>query len=94
MASDGEQKRKRGRPGGPLKEAKLIELELRQIQYLNALIETSTLGRPPFTTLVRQAIDMYIAVQLAKPDIRAAVEEYLGRNRRNIIREVISGDKK
>jgi hypothetical protein len=94
MASDGKQKRKRGRPGGPLKEAKLIEIELRQIQYLNALIETSTLGRPSFTSLVRQAIDMYIAAQLAKPDVRTAVEGYLGRTRRNIIREVVSGDKK
>jgi len=80
-------KAKRGRPKGPPKDNKLIGLETRQIQYLKALCAI-TRGKPPFNSLVRDAVDFYLDAEMAKPGVRRDVEEHLGKNRRTVLHEV------
>jgi hypothetical protein len=92
MAPKAAPKRKRGRPRGAPTTSKLLDLDLRHVQYFNALIETSTRGKPAFVSLVRQAMDFYLKAELAKPGIRAEVEEYLGKNRRAGLK-IVRGDK-
>src|SRR5438034_10484249 len=66
-----------GRPRGAPTKRKEFRLEERQIEYLEALIATSALGRPPLVSLVRQAVDEFLRRELAKPDVRARVERFL-----------------
>lgn len=85
-------KGKRGRPKGPPKDSKLIGLELRQIQQLNALIEI-TRGKPSFTALVRHAVDFFLDAEMAKPGVRQEMKEYLVKNRRSGLK-VVRGNEK
>lgn len=93
MAPKPASKRSRGRPRGAPAQSMQLDLEVRQVQYLNAFRAISTLGTPTFISLVRQALDKFIAAELAKPGVRAAVEQNLGKSRRAGLK-VVSGDKK
>lgn len=73
-----------GRPRGVPTERKEFRLEARQVQYLEALIATATLGKPTLVSLVRQAVDDLIKREVAKPDVRARVESFL-RQRRKVV---------
>jgi hypothetical protein len=59
-------------------------LETRQIEFLDALIETAQRGKPTLVSLIRQAVDDFISGELARPGVRAQVEKYL-KERRNVI---------
>jgi hypothetical protein len=66
------------RPKGVPTSRKEARLETRQVEYLEALVATSTLGKPTYVSLVRQAVDEFIARQiLSKPEVRQQVEKYL-----------------
>lgn len=71
-----------GRPRGVPTTRKEFRLEARQLEYLEALIATASLGKPPLVSLVRQAVDDFIARELAKPGVRPEVEHYLKNHRR------------
>lgn len=55
-------------PRPPGSERKDIWFLPNQLESLDALIETSTLGRPSFTSLVLQAVDALIEQEMAKPE--------------------------
>jgi hypothetical protein len=59
-------------------------LETRQIEFLDALIETAQRGKPTLVSLIRQAVDDFISSELARPGVRAQVEKYL-KERRNVV---------
>jgi hypothetical protein len=66
-----------------------MRLENRQIQLLDALIATAPLGKPTFISLVRQAVDEFLAAELAKPGVQTKVDKYLHEHRRVVnLREV------
>ncbi len=71
-----------GRPKGAPTTRKEFRLEARQIEALEALIATATLGKPTLVSLIRQAVDEFIAAEMSKPDARARVERHLKESRR------------
>ena len=73
-----------GRPKGAPTSRKEFRLEDRQIEFLEALRVTATLGTPPLVSIVRQAVDAFIDREMAKPDVRERVESYL-RERRKVV---------
>lgn len=78
----------RGRPPGPPKLRKDLQLEQRQIECLEALRATALLGQPSFVSLVRQAVDQFITSALADDATRARVEAYLGNGKIVKLRDV------
>jgi hypothetical protein len=66
-----------GRPAGPPSTRKEIWIEDRQIEQLEALRAVSPLGKPPFASMVRQALEDFITHQLSNSDTRQEVEGYL-----------------
>jgi hypothetical protein len=66
-----------GRPPGVPTTRKEFRLESRQVQYLEALIATSSLGKPTLVSLIRQAVDNLISRELAKPGVKTEVELYM-----------------
>lgn len=56
---------------------KEFRLEPRQIEHLEALIATASLGKPPLVSLIRQAVDEFISSELLKSGVRERVERYL-----------------
>lgn len=71
-----------GRPSRlPGSVRKDIWFEPRQVELLDALRETCALGKPPFTSLVLQAVDTFLARELARPGVRMEVEKYLKEHR-------------
>ncbi len=77
-----------GRPLGPPCTRKDMWLENRQIEHLEALAATSSLGKPPFTALVKQALEEFIRNQLDDAATRERVEHYLKSNRVVKLRKV------
>ena len=71
-----------GRPRGVPTTRKEFRLEPRQIDHLEALIATAALGKPPLVSLVRQAVDEFVARELLKAGVREQVERYLKERRR------------
>lgn len=70
-----------GRPRGVPTTRKEFRLEARQVEYLEALIATAPLGKPPFVSLVRQAVDEFISRKLRRAGVREQVERYLKQGR-------------
>lgn len=81
-----------GRPKGVATERKEFRLESRQVEVLNALIATASLGRPTLVSLVRQAVDEFIANELKKADVRERVDRHLKDRRRVVNLHEIRGD--
>lgn len=78
-----------GRPKGVSTTRKEFRLEDRQVEMLEALQVTASLGTPPLVSLVRQAVDQFLARELAKPEVRERVEAYLKERRKVVtLREV------
>lgn len=74
--------RKPGRPRGVATTRKDFKLEPRQIESLEALQETASLGRPSLVSLVRQAVDLFVEREMMKPEVRERVERYYNEHRR------------
>jgi hypothetical protein len=75
--------RPRGGPGGvPLSKKRDLQLEVRQVQLLDALIATAPIGTPTFTSLIRQAVNMFLDAKLAEPGVQTKVDKYLKAHRR------------
>jgi len=74
-----------GRPRGTPTTRKEFRLEARQVELLEALIATATLGKPSMVSLARQAVDQFIAREIAKPGARERLEAYLN-ERRKVVR--------
>jgi len=78
-----------GRPKGVPTTRKEFRLEDRQVELLDALRVTASLGTPSLVSLVRQAVDQFIAREMAKPDVRERVDAYLNERRKVVpLREV------
>lgn len=78
-----------GRPKGVPTTRKEFRLEDRQVELLDALRVTASLGTPPLVSLVRQAVDQFIYREMAKPDVRERVDDYLNERRKVVpLREV------
>lgn len=78
-----------GRPKGVPTTRKEFRLEDRQVELLEALRVTATLGTPPLVSLVRQAVDQFISREMGKPEVRERVEVYLNERRKVVnLREV------
>ena len=76
------------RKGAPTSR-KEFRLEDRQIELLEALGVTAPLGTPPLVSIVRQAVDQFIAREMAKPDVKERVDAYLSERRKVVnLREV------
>ena len=71
-----------GRPKGAPTTRKEFRLEARQVELLEALIATATLGKPSMVSLARQAVDQFIAREMARPSVRERVEAYLNERRK------------
>ena len=71
-----------GRPRGAPTKRKEFRLEARQVEMLEALIATASLGKPTLVSLIRQAVDEFIAQGLKKPEVRERVERHLKEHRR------------
>jgi hypothetical protein len=69
-----------GRPRGAPTTRKEFRLEARQVQYLEALIATASLGKPTLVSLIRQAVDDLISRELAKPAVKSGVEIFMKRH--------------
>lgn len=61
---------------------KEFRLEERQIVYLEALIEAAPLGKPSLTSVVRQAVQLFIDKQLEDREVRTRVERIVGQRPR------------
>lgn len=78
-----------GRPKGAPTTRKEFRLEDRQIELLEALRVTATLGTPSLVSLVRQAVDQFLGHEMAKSEIRNRVDAYLNERRKVVsLREV------
>ena len=78
-----------GRPRGVPTERKEFRLEARQVELLEALRSTASLGTPPLVSLVRQAVDQFIAREMSRADARERVESFLAERRKVVtLREV------
>jgi hypothetical protein len=78
-----------GRPKGAPTSRKEFRLEDRQIELLEALRLTASLGTPSLVSLVRQAVDQFIAREMAKADVRERVDSHLNEARKVVkLREV------
>lgn len=71
-----------GRPRGVPTKRKELRLEARQVEILEALIATATMGKPSLVSLVRQAVDDFLDHQLRQPGVREKVEGHLREGRR------------
>lgn len=76
-----------GRPPGPPTTRKELLIENSQLQYLEAFRELAPY-KPPFTAVVREAFAVFIAQQMAKPEMRDRVEAHLKQTRVVKLREV------
>ena len=81
-----------GRPRGAVTTRKEFRLEARQVEYLEAFIATASLGKPTLVSVVRQAVDQFIARELKNPEVRDQMERYFKENRRVVnLHEVSKG---
>lgn len=71
-----------GRPRGAPTRRKEFRLEERQVEYLEALIEVAPIGKPTLVSIIRQAVDDFIALELSKPDVRQRVDRILREQRK------------
>ncbi len=71
-----------GRPRGAPTTRKEFRLEARQIELVEALIATSSLGKPTLVSLMRQAVDEFIDREIKKPGVRERVEGHLKETKR------------
>ena len=76
------------RPSGLPSTRKEMCLEDRQIEYLEALRSVSPIGKPSFTSLVKQALDEFIYRQLSNAETKEQVERHRKTNRVVSIRKV------
>ena len=78
-----------GRSKGVPTTRKEFRLEDRQVELLEALRSTASLGTPPLVSLVRQAVDQFVAREMAQRDVRERVNAYLDERRKVVnLREV------
>jgi hypothetical protein len=58
------------------------------VEVLNAFVATADMGEPTFVSLVRQAIDEFIARKMASAETKAQVEAHLKQRKIVTLREV------
>jgi len=78
-----------GRRKGVPTTRKEFRLEDRQIEFLEALRMTAPLGTPPLVSILRQAVDEFIAREIAKPGVKERVDSFVNERRKVVnLREV------